>query len=101
MIKFKKGISKVDVVYKPYNQIINFSNKRNKNRKKNSGKKRRIFTFVVLEGNLLFVNLKLNDVKTQKYLNVTEFTQKKVILNQEFNGFEGSHDMDEIILIKS
>ena len=43
-------------------KLLNFFNKRNnKNRKKSSGKKRRIFVSAVLAGKLLFGNLTTND----------------------------------------
>ena len=41
-------------------KLLNFFNKRN--RKNSSGKKRRIFASAVLAGNLLFENLKPNDL---------------------------------------
>lgn len=80
-------------------KLLFFFNKRNnnENRKKSSGKKRRIFTSAVLAGNLLFGNLKPNDVKTQKYLNAIPVTQEKVISNQEFNSLDGSHNSGKII----
>jgi len=56
-------------------KLLNFFNK---SRKKEFWKKRRIFTSAVLAGNLLFGNLKPNDVKTQKYLNATPVTQVKL-----------------------
>jgi len=66
----------------------------NKNRKKISGKKRRIFASAVLVGNLLFGNLKPNDLKT----NPNPVSPEKVISNQEFNSFDGSHKSGKIIL---
>ena len=80
-------------------KLLFFFNKRNnnENRKKSSEKKRRIFTSAVLAVNLLFGNLKPNDVKTQKYLNATPVTQEKVISNQEFNSLDGSHNSAKII----
>ena len=60
-------------------------------------KKQRIFTSAVLAGNLLFGNLKQNDVKTQKYLNPIPVTQEKVISNQEFNSLDGSQNSGKII----
>ena len=60
----------------------------NKNRKKSSGKKRRIFASALLAGNLLFGNFKSNDLKT----NPTPLSHEKVILNQEeeSNSFDPS-----------
>jgi len=56
-------------------KLLNFLNKRNnKNRKKHFGKKRRIFASAVLTGNLIFENLKTNDLKTQNYSNATSLT---------------------------
>lgn len=65
----------------------------NKNRKKSSGKKRRIFGSALLAGNLLFGNLKPNDLKT----NPNPVSLEKVISNQEFNSFDGSHNLGKII----
>ena len=65
----------------------------NKNRKKSSGKKRRIFASALLAGNLLFGNLKPNDLKT----NTNPVSHEKVISNQEFNSFDGSHNSGKII----
>ena len=76
-------------------KLLNFFNKRN--RKNSSGKKRRIFASAVLAGNLLFGNLKPNDLKTQNYSNATPLTQEKVISNQEFNSLDGSHNSRKII----
>ena len=70
-------------------KLSNFFNKRNhKNRKKHSGKKRQIFGSAVLTTNLLFGNLKTNDLKT----NPTLLSHEKVILNQEeeSNSFDPS-----------
>lgn len=104
-------------------KLLNFFNKRNnQNRKRSSGRKRRIFASAVLAGNLLFGNLKPNDLKT----NPTPLSHEKVISNQELNSLDGcqnsgkiirtrngtslefeqevsdtsSNDMDEIILVK-
>ena len=75
-------------------KLLNFFNKRNnKNRKRSSVKKRRIFASAVLAGNLLFGNLKPNDFKT----NQTPLSHQKVISNQEFNGFDSSHNSGKII----
>ena len=75
-------------------KLLNFFNKRNnKNRKRSSGRKRRIFASVVLAGNLLFENLETNDLKT----NQTLLSHQKVISNQEFNSFDGSHNSGKII----
>ena len=70
---------------------MNFFNKRN--RKKSSEKKLRIFTSIVLAGNLLFGNLKPNYLKT----NQTPLSHQKVISNQEFNSLDGSHNSSKII----
>ena len=73
---------------------MNFFNKRNnQNRKRSSGRKRRIFASAVLAVNLLFGNLKPNDRKT----NPTPLSHEKVISNQEFNSFDGSHNSGKII----
>nr|YP_010448171.1 hypothetical protein NRL27_pgp028 [Nitzschia dubiiformis]UTQ75652.1 hypothetical protein [Nitzschia dubiiformis] len=57
-------------------------------------KKRRIFASTVLVGNLLFGNLKTNDLN---YSNATPLTQEKVISNQEFNNLDGFHNSSKII----
>jgi len=75
-------------------KLSNFFNKRNhKNRKKHSGKKRRIFASAVLAGKLLFGNLETNDLKT----NPTPLSHEKVISNQELNSLDGSHNSGKII----
>ena len=75
-------------------KLSNFFNKRNhKNRKKHSGKKRRIFAAAVLAGKLLFGNLETNDLKT----NPTPLSYEKVIPNQELNSLDGSHNSGKII----
>ena len=77
-------------------KLSNFFNKRNhKNRKKHSGKKRRIFASAVLAGNFLFGNLKPNDLKT----NPTPLSHEKVILNQEeeSNSFDPSYNSGKTI----
>ena len=70
---------------------MNFFNK--KNNKNSSGEKRQIFGYAILRGNLLFGNLKPNDLKT----NPNPLSYEKVILNQEFNSFDGSHNLNKII----
>jgi hypothetical protein len=55
--------------------------------------KRRIFASALLAGNLLFGNLKSNDLKT----NPNPVSHEKVISNQEFNSFDGSHNSGKII----
>ena len=75
-------------------KLLNFFNKRNnKNRKRSSGRKRRIFASAVLAGNLLFGNFKSNDLKT----NPTPVSPQKVISNQELNSFDGFHNSGKII----
>nr|UZC30149.1 hypothetical protein [Entomoneis sp.]UZC30228.1 hypothetical protein [Entomoneis sp.] len=75
-------------------KLSNFFNKRNhKNRKKHSGKKRRIFASAVLAGKLLFGNLETNDLKT----NPIPLSHQKVISNQELNSLDGSHNSGKII----
>ena len=70
-------------------KLLNFFNKRNnQNRKRSSGRKRRIFASAVLAGNLLFGNFKSNDLKT----NQTPLSNQKVISNQEFNSLDGSQN---------
>ena len=78
-------------------KLLNFFNKRN--RKNSSGKKRRIFASAILAGNLLFGNLKPNDLKTQNYSNATPLTQEKVILSQEeeSNSFDPSYNSGKTI----
>ena len=65
-------------------KLSNFFNKRNhKAIKKRSRKKRRVFAFAILAENILFDvvfgNLITNDLKTQKYSNITQLSQEKVI----------------------
>ena len=69
-----------------------------RNRKNSSGKKRRVFASAILGGNLLFGNLKPNDLKTQNYSNATSLTQEKVILSQEeeSNSFDPSYNLSLI-----
>ena len=75
-------------------KILKFFNKRNhKSRRKSSGRKRRIFAFAVLAGNLFFGNLKPNDLKT----NPTPLSHEKVISNQEFNSLDGCQNSGKII----
>ena len=79
-------------------KLLNFLNKRNnKKRKQQSGKKRQIFESAILAANLIFGNLKTNNLKKQNYSNATPLTEEKVILNQEFNSLDGSHNSDKII----
>jgi len=65
----------------------------NKSRRKSSGRKRRIFSSAVLAGNLLFGNLKPNDLKT----NPTPLSHEKVISNQELNILDGCQNSGKII----
>lgn len=68
---------------------MNFFNKRNhKNRKKGSGKKRRIFASDVLA---------VKCFKTQKHSNATPVIQGKVISAQEFNSLDDSRNSDQTI----
>ena len=83
-------------------KLSNFFNKRNhKNRRKRSGKKRRIFASTVLAGSILFDvlfgNLVTNDLKTQRYSNATPSTQEKVISAQEFNSLDDSRNSGQTV----
>ena len=83
-------------------KLSNFFNKKNyKNRKKRSGKKRRIFASTVLAGNILFNvlfgNWVTNDLKTQRCSNATPLTQEKVISVQEFNSLDDSRNSGQSV----
>jgi hypothetical protein len=83
-------------------KLSNFFNKRNhKNRRKRSGKKRRIFASTVLAGSILFDvlfgNLVTNDLKTQRYSNATPSTQEKVISAQELNSLDDSRNSGQTV----
>ena len=77
-------------------KLFEFFNKRNR-RRKSSGRKRRILASAGLAGNLLFGNLKPNELKTQNYSNSTQLTSEKVISNQELNSLDDSHHSSKII----
>ena len=75
-------------------KLLNFLNKRNnKNRKKHSGKKRRIFASAVLAGNFIFGYFR----ETQNHS--PPLAHEKVISNQqqESNSFDDSHNSGKII----
>jgi hypothetical protein len=83
-------------------KLSSFFNKINhKNRNKRSGEKRRIFASAVLAGNILFDvlfgNLVINDLKTQKYENATPLTQERVISVQEFNSLDDSRNSGQTV----
>nr|YP_010472329.1 hypothetical protein N4L43_pgp003 [Pleurosigma intermedium]UVG41940.1 hypothetical protein [Pleurosigma intermedium] len=83
-------------------KLSNFFNKKNhKNRKKHSGKKRRIFLSTVLAesilSDVLFGNLVTNDLKTQRYSNATPLIKEKVISAQEFNSLNDSRNSGQTV----